>query len=91
MRQMSRLFGRISGVAVIDSLFVVLENDSYDIPVYGPDGVVRDTLRPAVVPDPTPLTRAEADLSRQFLLDSWDLGPAQAEVEIVELRRILER
>lgn len=80
-QQMSRLFGRISGVAVIDSLFVVLENDSYDIPVYGPDGLVRDTLRPAVVPDPTPLTRAEADLSRQFLLDSWDLGPAQAEVE----------
>ena len=81
MRQMLRLFGRISGTAVVDSLFVVLENDSYDIPVYGKDGVARDTLRPAVVPAPTPLTRSRADLSRQFLLDSWDLGPGQGEVE----------
>lgn len=81
MRQMSRFFGRISGGAVVDSFFVVMENDSYDIPVYGPDGVVRDTMRPAVVPDLTPLTRSEADLSRRFLLDSWDLGTAQAEVE----------
>ena len=81
MRQMSRLFGRISGRAVVDSVFVVLENDSYDIPVYGTDGVVRDTLRPAAVPAPTPLTRSQADLSRQFLLDSWDLGPGQGEVE----------
>ena len=81
MRQMSRFFGRISGRAVVDSLWAVLENDSYDIRVYGRDGVVRDTLRPAVVPAPTPLTRSQADLARQFLLDSWDLGSGQSEVE----------
>ena len=83
MRQMMRFFGRVSHAAVVDSLFVVLENDSYDIPVYGADGVVRDTLRPAVMPDPTPLTRSQADFFQQVVLDSWDaeLGSGRGEVE----------
>lgn len=81
MRQMFRLFGRVTEAVIVDSLFVVLENDSYDIPVYGRDGVVRDTLRPAVVPEPTPLLRSRADFARQALLDSRDLGPGRGEVE----------
>ena len=83
MRQMLRLFGRITHAAVADSLFVVLENDSYDIRVYGPDGVVRDTLRPAIVPEPTPLTRSQAEFARQALLDfhDLDLGSTRGEVE----------
>ena len=83
MRQMLRFFGRISHAAVVDSVFVVLENDSYDIPVYGPDGVVLDTLRPAVAQEPTPLTRSRADFTQQVVLDSWDaeLGAGRGEVE----------
>ncbi len=82
-RQMLRLFGRIGHAAVVDSVFVVLENDSYDIPVYGRDGVARDTLRPATVRELTPLTRSRADFSQQVLLDSWDqeLGSGRGEVE----------
>lgn len=82
MRQMLRLFGRITHAAVVDSLFVVLENDSYDIPVYGPDGVVRDTLRPAIVPEPTPLPRSQAQFARQALLDFHDLGLGSTRGEV---------
>ena len=81
MRQMLRLFGRITHTAVIDSLFVVLENDSYDIPVYGRDGVVRDTLRPTLVTDPTPLRPEEAEFARRTLLDAHDLGSTRDVVE----------
>lgn len=81
MRQMLRLFGRITYAAVIDSLFVVAENDSYDVPVYGRDGVVRDTLRPAMVMDPTPLRPEEAEFARRTLLDSHDLGSTRDVVE----------
>jgi len=82
-RQMMRFFGRISHVVVVDSVFAVLENDSYDIPLYGRDGVVRDTLRPAVVRELTPLPRSRADFSQQVVLDSWDaeLGSGRGEVE----------
>ena len=80
-RQMFRLFGRVTEAVVIDSLFVVVENDSYDIPVYGRDGIVRDTLRPAIVPEPAPLRAREADFARGTLLDSWDLGSGRGEVE----------
>ncbi len=80
-RQMFRFFGRVSEALVIDSLFVVMENNSYDIPVYGPDGVARDTLRPAVVPEPTPLPRDRVEFIQQTLLDSWDLGDGRGEVE----------
>ena len=80
-RQMSRLFGRISWAAVVDSQFVVLENDSYDIQLYGRDGTARDTLRPAIVPEPAPLRAREADFARRTLLDSWDLGSVRGEVE----------
>ncbi|MYB07706.1 MAG: hypothetical protein F4Y24_15295 [Gemmatimonadetes bacterium] len=82
-RQMMRFFGRISHVAVVDSVFAVLENDSYDIPLYGPDGVVRDTLRPAVLRGLTPLPRFQADFAQQVVLDSWDaeLGSGRGEVE----------
>lgn len=81
IRQMLRLFGRDSHAAVVDSLFVVVENDSYDIPVYGSDGVARDTLRPAIVPDPTPLRPEEAKFARRTLLDSEDLGSGRPVVE----------
>lgn len=82
-RQMFRFFGRSSAVAVVDSQFVVLENDSYDIPLYGSDGVVRDTLRPAVVPEPTPLPPSQAEFARQAILDfhERDLGSTRGEVE----------
>ncbi len=80
-RQMFRFFGRASEAVVIDSLFVVLENDSYDIPVYGRDGVVRDTLRPVVVPEPATLPRDQVEFIREALLDSWDLGDQRGEVE----------
>lgn len=81
IRQMLRLFGRITYAAVVDSLFVVVENDSYDIPVYGSDGVARDTLRPAIVPDPTPLWPEEAEFARRTLLDAYDLGSTRSVVE----------
>lgn len=82
-RQMFRFFGRTSEAVVVDSLFVVLENDSYDIPVYGRDGVVRDTLRPTIVPEPTPLSRSQAEFARQAILDfhDLDLGSTRGEVE----------
>ncbi len=80
-RQMFRFLGRVSEALVIDSLFVVMENNSYDIPVYGRDGVARDTLRPAVVPEPTPLPRDRVEFIQQTLLDSWDLGDGRGEVE----------
>lgn len=80
-RQMFRFFGRASEALVIDSLVVVVENDSYDIPVYGRDGVVRDTLRPAVVPEPTPLPGDRVAFIRETLLDSWDLGDRRGAVE----------
>lgn len=80
-RQMFRFFGRASAAVAIDSLFLVLENDSYDIPVYGRDGIVRDTLRPAMVPEPTPLLRSRADFIQQTILDAWDLGDSRGEVE----------
>ena len=80
-RQMFRFFGRVSEALVIDSLFVVVENNSYDIPVYGRDGVARDTLRPSVAPEPTPLPRDNVEFIRQTLLDSWDLGDGRGEVE----------
>ena len=79
-RQMFRFFGRASEAVAIDSLFLVLENDSYDIPVYGRDGVVRDTLRPAMVPDPTPLVPSQVDFIQQTILDAWDLGDGRGEV-----------
>jgi len=83
MRQMMRFFGRVSQVVVVDSLFVVLENDSYDIPVYGRDGAVHDTLRPALMPEPTPLPEALAEFARQSLLDfhSVDMGSTRGIVE----------
>lgn len=80
-RQMFRFFGRASEAVVIDSLVVVVENDSYDIPVYGRDGVVRDTLRPAVVPEPTPLPSDQVQFIRENVLDSWDLGDRRGAVE----------
>ncbi|MXV94616.1 MAG: hypothetical protein F4Y07_14095 [Gemmatimonadetes bacterium] len=79
--QIFRFFGRVTAALVIDSLVVVLENDSYDIPVYGRDGVVRDTLRPVVVPEPAPLPRDQVEFIREALLDSWDLGDQRGEVE----------
>lgn len=81
MRQMLRLFGRMTHAAVVDSLFVIVENDSYDIPVYGRDGVARDTLRPEIVPDPTPLRPDEAEFARRILLDSYGLGSSRGVVE----------
>lgn len=81
MRQMLRLFGRITHAAVVDSHFVVVENDTYDIPVYGSDGVPRDTLRPAIVPDPTPLRPEEAEFARMTLLDAYDMGSTRGVVE----------
>jgi len=80
-RQMFRFFGRVSEALALDSLVVVLENDSHDIPVYGRDGVVRDTLRPAVVPEPTPLPRDQVAFIREAVLDSWDLGDRRGAVE----------
>ena len=79
--QMFRFFGRATEALVLDSLVVVLENDSYDIPVYGRDGIVRDTLRPAVVPERVPLAGLRVDFIQQALLDSWDLGDGRDEVE----------
>ncbi|MXX55224.1 MAG: hypothetical protein F4Z44_05485, partial [Gemmatimonadetes bacterium] len=79
--QLFRFFGRVTAALIIDSLVVVLENDSYDIPVYGSDGVVRDTLRPAVVPEPMSLPREKVDFILESLLDSWDLGDTRGEVE----------
>jgi len=83
MRQMMRFFGRVSQVVVVDSVFAVLENDSYDIPVYGRDGAVQDTLRPALMPEPTPLPQAQAEFARQSLLDfhSTDMGSTRGVVE----------
>ena len=80
-RQMFRLFGRTSEVAVAGSRFVVLENDSYDILVHELSGAVRDTLRPVTAPSAEPLMRSRAELARNALLDSQDLGEARGEVE----------
>ena len=81
IRQMFRLFGPKTHAAVVDSQFVVVENDSYDIPVYGSDGIARDTLRPAIVPDPTPLRPEEAESARRTLLGSQELGSTRGVVE----------
>ena len=72
VQQMSRPFGRATGVAVVDSIFVVMDNDSYAISVYGRDGAQSETLMPEPVPPMTPLKQSDIEWAREGLLAGAD-------------------
>ena len=72
VQQMSRPFGRATGVAVVDSIFVVTNNDSYAISVYGRDGAQSETLMPDPVPPMTPLKQSDIEWAREGLLAGAD-------------------
>ena len=72
VQQMSRLFGRATGVAVVDSIFVVTDNDSYAISVYGRDGAQLETLMPDPVPPLTPLKQSDIEWAREGVLAGAD-------------------
>ena len=72
VQQMSRPFGRATGVAVVDSIFVVMDNDSYAISVYGRDGAQSETLMPEPVPPMTPLKQSDIESVREGLLAGAD-------------------
>ena len=74
VRQMSRPFGRATGVAVVDSIFVVMDNDSYAISVYGRDGAQSETLMPEPVPPMTPLKQSDIEWVREGILADADEG-----------------
>ena len=69
---MSRPFGRVTGVGVVDSIFVVMDNDSRAISVYGRDGVQLGTLEPNPVPPMTPVRQSDIDWVRVRLLADAD-------------------
>ena len=72
VQQMFRSFGRATGVAVVDSIFVVMDNDSYAISVYGRDGAQIETLMPDPVPPMTPLKQSDIEWAREGLLAGAD-------------------
>lgn len=61
-------FGRATGIGVLDSLFVVMDNDSYAIAVYDRDGAELDVLLPVPVPERVPLKQSEIESVRERLL-----------------------
>ncbi|MYJ12261.1 MAG: hypothetical protein F4086_18300 [Gemmatimonadetes bacterium] len=72
VRQMSRPFGRVTGVGVVASGFVVMDNDSHAIAVYGRDGVRQGTFEPNPVPPMTPVMQKDIELVRERLLADAD-------------------
>ena len=72
VQQMFRPFGRATGVAVVDSIFVVMDNESYAISVYGRDGAQLETLMPDPVPPLTPLKQSDIEWAREGVLAGAD-------------------
>ena len=72
VQQMFRPFGRATGVAVVDSIFVVMDNESYVISVYGRDGAQLETLMPDPVPPMTPLKQSDIESARERVLAAAD-------------------
>lgn len=70
VRTLFRVFGRTTGIAVLDTHYAVLDNDSHDIMLYTRDGVESRLLRPEPVPDPVPFAGREAERARNELLES---------------------
>lgn len=72
VQQMSRPFGRVTGVGVVDSVFLVMDNESYGISMYGRDGVQLGTLKPNPVPPITPVRHSDIEWVRERLLADAD-------------------
>ena len=72
VQQMSRPFGRVTGVGVVDSVFVLMDNDSHAVSVYGRDGVQLETLEPHRPPPMAPVMQNDIELVRQRLLADAD-------------------
>jgi len=73
VQQMSRPFGRVTGVGVVDSVFLVMDNESYGISMYGRDGVQLGTLEPNPVPPMTPVMQNDIEsVSGRLLADADD-------------------
>ena len=72
VRQMSRLFGRDTGIGVVDSVFVVMDNESWAISVHGSDGAQLETLLPDPVPQMTPLMQGSIEAARDRVLADAD-------------------
>ena len=74
VRQIFRLLGRDTGVAVADSVFVVMYNESYAISVYGRDGAQLETLMPDPVPPMAPVKQSDIESARKGVLADADEG-----------------
>lgn len=72
VQQMSRPFGRVTGVGVVDSVFVLMDNDSHAISVYGRDGVQQGMFEPDPPPAMTPVRQSDIDWVRGRLLADAD-------------------
>ena len=72
VRQLPRPFGRVTGVGVVDSVFLVMDNESHAISVYGRDGVQLGTLEPNPVPPLTPVRQNDIEWVRGKLLADAD-------------------
>ena len=68
VQMMSRPFGRSTGVGVVDSVFVVMDNESYAISVYDRAGVRVETLEPDPLPLMTPVDQNDIEFVRAQLL-----------------------
>ena len=62
------LFGRATGIGVVDASFVVMDNESYAISVHGRDGAWLETLVPDPLPPPVPLRQADIESVRDAIL-----------------------
>ena len=71
---MFRFFGRATGIGVLDSLFLVMDNESYAISVYGHDGAELDALVPVAVPARVPLNQSDIEAVRERVLADADKG-----------------
>jgi len=72
VQQVSRPFGRVTGLGVVDSVFLVMDNESHAISVYGRDGVQLGTLEPNPVPPLTPVRQNDIEWVRGKLLADAD-------------------
>ena len=66
--QMFTPFGPGTGIGIVDSSFVVADNESYAISVHGRDGAQLETLVPDPLPLPVSLKRADIESVRDAIL-----------------------